>query len=437
MKRVLIFTLLISSLSLWGSELEKDEWSVLFGELEEIELSFSNRLLTSSIPNYLLTNIPDDVKHSMTEDERTLIEEELRQVRLKELIEDKVKLLDKRDELLFDNGTDKNREKYSGEIEELDEEIDGVVNWKLKSSDPITVKVLPESEDDLEYLDDFTLSYYLKQEGLDYYVGGSIAEEYDNLFVNLFIYSVYSGEKTTFWSGLGSTEEILNARQDMLLALYNVILSDSVVTYNVECSISDALIYVDDQFVGLGSYNGITTIGTELNIEIEREGFLSFSTNTIIDEAEKHIEVELIERDVRTIRLDSDPKGAKVYYGASYLGVTPLLVPVTSNAQKLSLFLDGYLNQSYIIDDSSEDFTVTLIEGLFDADRELEVQRGKFYTSAAIFSISLGVPLFLSTQESAQGTTFLNISMGNSVVWGVNLFYRLYRYLQAAEASVE
>lgn len=437
MKRLLLIILSLISISLSGEELSKNDWTILFGQLEGGSLSFSNKLLTTSIPTYLFENMPEDAEHSMTENERDIIEISLRKEKLEEFQKEKRELWDKRDELLFTGGTEEKRAEYTEDISALNTKIEEIDNWILADGNDITIKLKPDSAEDLEELDEFRIDYYLKQESIDYYIGGNIDEEYENLFVNLYIYSKYSDERVNFWSGIGSSEEILNYREDMLLALFNVILSDQVIPFSITANESDSLIYIDDTFVGLGAYKGISVRDKSLEIKVEKEGFVSYSDTIKVNESGKSITVDLEKISQTYILVDSEPQGAKLYYASRYIGTTPLELPLQSNAQKLTISLDGYIDTSYIIDDRSRDFTAKLIKGVPDSEARLKSEKGFFYTATAAFTISLGIPLFLGTQDSENGTLLHNISIGNAVVMGLNLFYRLYRYLQAAEASVE
>ncbi|QEN03795.1 PEGA domain-containing protein [Thiospirochaeta perfilievii] len=137
------------------------------------------------------------------------------------------------------------------------------------------------------------------------------------------------------------------------------------------------------------------------------------------------------------INLDTLPSGASIYYGSRYMGTTPLDIPKYSFAQKLTISLDGYLDKSLIIDQKSISRTIKLKAGVVDKESNYILKKNRFYRNTAIFSFSLAIPLFLGTQGDNINSSVYNISIGNAFFWGINLFIDLFRYLKAAELSVE
>lgn len=445
MKKLLLIFILYLPTVVTSQELKKEEFKVAWGKFEGVNLSLSNSTLTSTLPSYLYDNFPRDLKHYPTDIESALIYKQIRDDKIEDKKREKLKLLEQRDALLFNKDVKKTqRDDISKKLVEKNRELENLHKIdleKLKPIDFIDIEFLPEESGKLDYISRKRLMHYLKTEDIDYYIHGLIEEINTELFLKVYLYSRYSSDPVIIWSGVGSSEEILGYRDEVLDSVILEVSSKELITFQIETEPKDALIYIDEDFKGLGSFKGFGLDGDILDIEISKEGFSSLSLSTSLTLENSSFNLELIKNSIGFVTIKSSPSGAMAYYGSKYIGVTPIEVPRLSYPLKLTLSLDGYLDKHLVIDQYTEDQMVNFNREYIDTQEYFEKEKEKFYISTGIFSISLALPLYLTAQYDILSGDALNniryISIGNAIFWGINLFYRLYRYLEAAKLSVE
>lgn len=440
MKRYLILFFLSVSFLISGVELEKESWNIEWGELIGDNLSLSNQLLLTSIPTYFIENMDTEHKHFTTEKERGLVFDHLKKIKYRELQLTLSDLLETKSNLIFNSYSDSKVTESDKKIDDNRSSLLDLQNITLDGDNfpnNFEIKYFPSADDSLSSKKEFEIKNYIKRESLDYYVSGTIEEEFNNLFVKIKLYSSYEDEPKVIWSGIGNSEEILNYRAEMLKALNKVIISEEILSYSVKSKLPDALIYVNKSFKGLGNFNGHTINSENLEIDILKEGYESLNIERIVSTDNFEILVELNPIQNKIITIETIPTGAASYYGSKFIGYTPVEVPIFSYAQKLSLSYEGYMERSLIIDNTSMDQSIILKKGIIDREENFIKEKDNFYIATGVFSIALGIPLYLNAVDGTINDNIYNIAIGNAIFWGVNLFYRLYSYLRAAEISVE
>lgn len=450
MKKILIILLVLKSSLIFSEDFKKENWSVFWGELKGINLSLSNQYLVTTIPSYLMENIPAEYKHYPDVSESLLIYMDLLEAKIKEVNKNKLLLLEQRDELVFDNINDeKSIKAIQDKLIEKEKELEELNKTDIMSLQPfesLDIEYFPKTTEELKFIKEAEIGYFLKRKNIDYYITGSIEEINNNLFIKIKLFSKYSNTPELIYSAVGDSEDIIIYRDDILNELIKKITSDKMIQYSVKAEPEDSLIYVNNDFKSLGTYNGYAIDGELLKIDISKEGYKPLSIEEVVTPLNNMFEEELTYIQREFILVESNPEGAKAYYGSKYIGVTPLEVAKHSYPLKLTLSLEGYMDKNIVIDLDSSDINVDLSKGVIDTKEFFEIEKRKFYQSSAIFSFSLAVPLLITAQsdiiskyDTATKTDQLiyNISIANAVIWGINIFYRLYRYLRAAELSVE
>ncbi len=441
MRKIIIFLIFNLSFLLFSEDLKKESWRIEWGELQGNDLSLSNQFLVTTIPTYFIDNIQLDHEHYLESDESGSVLDKLVISQIDTLTTSLTKKIKARDELYFNKKSSADSyNKVLEEIKKIRDEITSFQDLDITELDKIIslpIIYLPAEGKPLTSKKDYQIKNYIEQEDIDYFVTGNIEEISDNIILNIKLYSKYSDTPKILWSGIGTNEEILSYREDILDSLSRIIISENIKKYQVDVIPSDALIYINQKFRGLGSYTGYFLDGDNLNLEISKEGYKSLSMNKIVSSTENSLYTELIPIETETIVISSEPKSASAYYGSRYIGKTPLEVPVFSFSQKLTLSLDGYMDRSVVIHENSKDMNIKLKKGYIDPEENFIKEKSRFYTATAIFSFSLAVPLYFDIQGDNINGVLNNISIGNAIFWGINLFYRLYQYLRAAELSVE
>lgn len=450
MKKIIIILFILNLFHIHSEDLKKEKWTVHWGEFKGINLSLSNQYLVTTIPAYLMENIPADYKHYPDSSESLLIYMDLIESRIIEVKKNRLMLLEQKDEMLFDkNSTEEGlkivQDKIKASDEEL-EELNKIDIMALKPIESLDIEYFPKSREELKHIEEFEIGYFLKRKNVDYYISGTIEEINNNLFIEVELYSKYSDQPELIYNGIGDSDDIIIYRDDILDKLIKKITSEKMIQYSIAAEPDDSLIYVNDDFKSLGRYNGYAIDGELLNIDILKEGYETLSIDRVVSLNNNLFEEELTYIQREFVTVESNPEGAKAYYGSKFIGYTPIEVAKYSYPLKLTLSLEGYMDKNIVIDLNSNDMSVDLTEGIIDIKKNFEDEKRKFYQATAIFSFSLAVPLFLNAQSdiiSSYNTAtekdqlVYNISVVNAVVWGINIFYRLYRYLKAAELSVE
>ncbi len=428
--------LLIFSIN--SQEIRKENLKIEWGEFIGHDLSLSNQLLKNSIPYYLLENFDSSLGHFSELDEKLEIFEDAK----RELIsktEDEIKdLITKRDLLIFNSELDKEKIKgLESDIELKKNTIEKIKNKRISDfqySDPIPFYTNEKKL--LTLSSPMEIKHYLNKNKKDYFISGSIEEISDNLLVIVKLYSKFTDEVKVVWRGIGDSEDILNYRDEMLLALSKVLISSKVVRFTVITEPENSKIYINNNFKGLGQYSGYFLNKSFLNLSVINEGYLKKEL-IVMAESEVSKKIVLEPEVAKHINVISIPSGASIYYGSVFYGTTPATLPVYSYPLKLRISLEGYNDKHFTVDNKTKEIKVKLVEGLIDKSENFVKHKENFYVATAVFSFSLAIPLFLNTQPNNIEPVLFNISIGNAIVWGVNLFYQLYSYLTAAEQSVE
>lgn len=445
MKKITLFLFYIIFLvNISGYELEvkKTNWTIVFGYLDGNDLSLSNQYLVSTIPDYLESNVVLEYDHFLSKEEESGVYQDLIQDNIGELKKKRLTEINKRDQLLFQK--EQNPDEYSNiekNILEVEEDIVSLEQTDLTTLDPIK-SLKPEILDDLDLSAVNNIERFINHNKIDYYITGNLEEEGENLFITISLYSKYAKDPEILYSGVGSNEDVLGFRDDIVDIINRKIVAKPILNYEIIVEPSDALIYIDEEFKGIERYKGYTFEDRRVKIQVIKDGYESIVIEKVVTDENSFFKYELQEKKLDYINITSKPTGANVYYGSKFMGLTPLEIPILSNPQKLSLSLEGYMDESVTIKEDVKDMHFIMDSNVIDVDKNFIKHKNNFYLSLGVFSISLAVPLFFYSQSDIITFTedmnlYTNISVINATLWGIHLVYRLYRYLEAAKLSVK
>lgn len=443
MKKI-IFIILVIPFAVSSTELNKEYFSIEWGRFEELNLSHANRYLQTTLPSYLYSNFPKDLKHYPNSDESTKIYLSLIEEKRSKLISERFTLLKQRDEFLFNPNTNEktvelNKKSIDKKNSELDE-LDKIRVNKLEAIKALPIKFSPDNIDNLKDLQSDKVPLYIKNNSVDYYIHGVLEELESEIFIKVLLFSKYLEEPKVLWTGIGSSDEILSYKDEILTAIIKEVTSELMVRYYIQASPDDALIYVNSEFKALDSFTGYGLLKDSVEIKVLKEGYSSVTYNQELTTENNLFKIDLKEDYKEMVKISTKPSGAMVYYGSKYIGVTPMEIPKYSYPLNLRLSLDGYLDKKVLIDLDSKDMNIDFNREYMDTELYLKNHKEKFYVSTAIFSISLALPLYFNSQNdilsSDVRSNLVYLTAGNAIIWGANLFYRLYRYLEAAKLSV-
>lgn len=217
--------------------------------------------------------------------------------------------------------------------------------------------------------------------------------------------------RITLWNRYGEATEIVRAvappeelsfqideRREELIA---AIAGEPLVTLDVTVSdddgalIEDASIALDGELVGFGSVAlGGRAPGTYRIVARTRDG--RSATRTVTLPETRSVDLRIAGAAVATVRVTSEPEGASVYDGAMWRGKTPIDVTRPAQPVQLTIVQPGWYDGRVLIGpDAPEAVAVELVPRAAQWEREVAVQRDRFYRSMALFVGSLAVPLGL------------------------------------------
>lgn len=445
MKRLLLITyIFLFSISLTSFEAEKEEWVVAFTPFSSTGLSLSNMYLGSVIPTYLFENVEKEFKHYLTVEEATEVNRVLLEEEIEKEYTNRLTKINERDSKIFSSeNLQDDLATVEDEIKEIEERIDNLKSIEINRIDKLKEIELNIKEMDFISSDFQEIQKYLEDEKVDYLITGEIEEIDDNLFVKLLLYSRYLNKEQELFTGIGYSEDILNLREKMVEEINRTLISDDIITYEINVEPIDSLIYVDGVFKSIGNFKGSGIDGSVVEVTAVKEGYRTKTLQKVITAENSLYDLELDQLEEKLVTIRSNPSGVHVHYGSKYIGTTPVEIPVYSSPLKLSLSLEGYMDKSLTVTDNIKNQYIHMDSKIIDVDKNFEKSKDNFYLSMGIFSISLAIPLFFNSQEDLilsdheYYPTLQNISIVNAVIWGGHLFYRLYMYLEAAKLSVE
>lgn len=442
MKKIILILLILTFYNLYSIESDKKSWVIAFSNFESEGLALNNQYLVSTLPTFIKDNIITGFEHYLTEMEVKGVYEKYVSKKIDELDSKRIKTLKSKDDLLF-NGIDKDKyNKLEEELLEIETSIDEFNNTdftKLENIDSLELEV----KENIELPNGNHIQKFMEKNGIDYLFTGKLEEEAGNLFLNLYLFSLYEEDKEIIYSGIGNSEDILDQRVDMVNIVNQKIVNKTVIDYQISVFPEESLIYIGGEFKGIGSYKGYSFPGDEIGLKLLKDGFETVVTSKTVDDDNREFSFELLESELDTVKISTEPEGAKVHYGSKFIGMTPTEVPLLSNPQKLTLSLEGYMDKAVTINFKTKDMHFVMDSNVIDVDENFLKHKNNFYLSVGIFSVSLAVPLFLSSQSDMIATNneyiefMTNISAINATIWGAHFIYRLYKYLEAAKLSVE
>jgi hypothetical protein len=228
----------------------------------------------------------------------------------------------------------------------------------------------------------------------------------------------------------------------------------------VTASPGQARIYLDDSLLGSGEARLDFVSPGERTLRVELEGYETLTrTLQVQPYSLTELELGLEKLPESLIAVGSDPAGAALYRGSTWLGVTPLEVARPQTLSRFLLRLEGFRDEPLYLGPTSP-ATVSLALAAAEADPFVRQkrERNRFYAAFGLFALSLPLPIFswalvgdymvgyqnaldLGDFNEAQrlqsiGTGFYYTYLGTlglSVGLAVNMVLQLVRYVRAAD----
>ncbi|MBN1836204.1 MAG: PEGA domain-containing protein [Spirochaetales bacterium] len=395
----------------------EEHWTVAIARFQGVDLSRGNLYLTHSLPLLLRESISDIRSHFFAAEERLgyqqwIVRQEQR--RLGQALQD---LRKQRDELFFQELTTSERAErlaqYDGQIAELVERINLV-----RSVDPARVD-FPESKpirlyepgaagsdeargagsrDAFTLIDTPVLSplKMAREKGVNLLVWGTLEEIQGYLYLEVRALDANLGREVFYYSDAAAPEELHGGLAGAAADLSRVLWGRDWAALSVDAVPAGAEVYVEGAYMGRAPVRVEYLVPGPVEVRVRASGHRSETLRLELPPyTETRERIVLEERAPDPLGIASEPAGASVYDGSTWLGTTPLSVQHPRAPSRVVLRLEGYPERIvYLTPDT--DAAVSVSFSLAESDpKELQTRRrNAFYTSFGIFALSVPLPAY-------------------------------------------
>jgi hypothetical protein len=137
--------------------------------------------------------------------------------------------------------------------------------------------------------------------------------------------------------------ETLREPESYLVPFFRELLRYKTFSVTILAEPENALIYIDERLIGVGSARDILIPSGPHRLSVKRRGFRDYTTLFSVknDDTVTEVTLEALEK-TRKIRFVSDPEGAELYVDERFAGLTPVEV-LTSGEERSFIFIkEGY-----------------------------------------------------------------------------------------------
>jgi hypothetical protein len=297
-------------------------------------------------------------------------------------------------------------------------------------------------------------------EKADAFLTGSLSEYYGRVYLDLKMYTRYTGTHSYKNSLLFSTEDINKALEEITDHLARAVSDTYPSAILVRSNPAGAMVTIDGVLMELGEAEQRMHSPGKAEVAVTADNHISASFPVELKPGElAEVSVDLTPRGVTVLDTDvSDKPGSKVFLGGLYMGETPLTLelPKSESAYISVETPEGEIGsmiiqnsnlvsgnaQLYKLDDNVKADFFTAFP-LSEEEKMLENARKKFYSSYGTFWFVLPAALLASgiaethmaINQSAGAWSLLRI--GANAAWVAflgNTLFQLFRYVKASEA---
>ena len=459
---------------------ERENWTIGISKLSDKGISGSSSYLLNSLPLLLYNEISEITEHRLSSSEQKYYSETYLREKLHELENEKTDLHSQRDELLFSDDTRRERQKqYRDLSRRIDEKKEEIILFKERQVDEVQITenmtvIFKQLESDNEMVLELPrdwAAHYMKHEDLDFFITGGLEQIEDLFFLSLKAYGRGEEEPLISLEKTVIEEDLEGLIQEAGKDLRSLILGRTWAGVNIETLPRTAVIKIDGSTVGVGSVRLKSLEPGFVTLTVSENGYITDNRQVYLAaEGSRDLSITLEEGEESSLYLFSDPPGADVYFGALWMGQTPLFTGIPEERMQIKLSKDEYM-PFFISSDklSGESLTVRLGTDLYEKEMALKDAKSAFYRSLGWFSLSVGVPIVMAGIYQNLDNRYINYAYsysqtGNSdyyekaldykrqadvaymVYWGgfalsgsllVNVFFKLWNYIKAAEESTE
>jgi hypothetical protein len=206
----------------------------------------------------------------------------------------------------------------------------------------------------------------------------------------------------------GALADFIDDAQTFLYPFLTQFLRYTIYRMNLSTEPSDALIWVDDRFVGVGNASNVIVTPGSHRISISRDGYREYRDLVQVsrDGFTRHIILQP-ETALTQYHITTTPEDVRVFLDVNYAGTTPLKITVGPNNRTLTLRREGYRTETIVVQDLPKEgggvhFNLlqrALAKDLNErAERQLKWAKGLSYVGLGLLASSI----FFGIQETSK-----------------------------------
>jgi hypothetical protein len=289
---------------------------------------------------------------------------------------------------------------------------------------------------------------------------GSFEEIQDYLYLEVRAVDATLEREVYSYTDAVGREGLSPALEAVVEGLTKVLWGRDWASLAVSVSPVQARIFLDGSLQGSGEIRLDFVSPGERLLRVELEGYETLTrSQEVLPYSLTELSLELEKLPESLIAVASDPGGAALYRGSTWLGLTPLEVARPDNLARFLLRLEGFRDEPlYLGPSSPATVFFSLAPAAADPLIRQKRERNRFYTSFGLFFLSLPLPIFswslvgdymlgyqsalddgnLSEAQRLQsaGTGFYYTYLGTlglSTGLAVNMLIQLIRYVRSAD----
>lgn len=385
-------------------QITKETWNIGMSSYKGLNLDKRYEYLLNALPLLVQEEISNLPEHILSQDEIDHFRNQFIVENTIQVEKEKSQIHSQRDALLFseleEKEINKKYEEYSANINIKEELLQfwrnlDIEEIRIEKSMPVSVKNIAETQ---LLAPRNQIQRFMESEDLDLLINGTVEKLDDKFYLNIEAVMQHSEEPVFTISEIVSEEEISETLSDAAPGLRTVVLGRSWSELTVSALPENALLLIDGVSKGVGDMHLFDLEPGFVTLSVISSGYKSDIRQIYLtSSASQDINIELEKGESSSLSLISDPPGADVYFGALWIGQTPLYTDFPDKQSQIRISKENFTSfyaDSLSIEGNS--LTVQLGADLFDKQKELQLRKNKFYKSLGWFSMSIALPLVLS-----------------------------------------
>lgn len=223
-----------------------------------------------------------------------------------------------------------------------------------------------------------------------------VMEQLDDwIYIQFWVENLILNTEELIFRSVSSTNDLINLIPEISMKLKTVILGRSWSSLAFNLDPGDTMIVVKNNLGQIPEEGFNNLYPGKYIIELSKQGYITKLLTLELNELETYIIDRTLELEKKTIiSLQSFPSGADLYFGATWIGKTPVLIESPIMPTLLTLKHEDYNDSKYIYNElSGRDIQIFMQSSVFDREKIINNKRNIFYRSFSYFLLSIPVSM--------------------------------------------